>query len=109
LWVGWPFGRPKDEADRDRRAFVEHVQALGTRYYRLGASGYALRRLSALWLARLGPQGLEWAAARAGYAPQDARRFAERVAASAARREPAAEPEDLDRMEELWRVTRSRG
>jgi len=109
LWIGWPFGRPKEEADRGRRAFAEHAQALGTRYYRLGASGYALRTLSALWLARLGPQGLQWAAARAGYAPEDARRFAERVAASAALREPVPGPEDLERMEELWRVTRSRG
>ncbi len=109
LWIGWPFGRPKDETDRDRRAFVEHARALGTRYYRLGASGYALRALSALWLARLGPQGLEWAAARAGYPPDDARRFAERVAASAGLGEPVPEPQDLERMEELWRVTRSRG
>jgi len=109
LWVGWPFGRPKDEADHGRRAFVEHVHALGTRYYRLGASGYARRVLSALWLARLGPQGLEWAAARAGYPPEEARRFAERVAASAAVRDPTPAPEDLEHMEELWRVTRGRG
>jgi len=109
LWRGWPFGRQKEPAEEGRRAFVEHVQALGTRYYRLGASGHALKALAALWLARLGPEGLEWAAARAGYAPDDAGAFARWVVRAAETGTPDSHPTDLTRMEELWRVTRHSG
>jgi hypothetical protein len=109
LWRGWPFGRLHEPVEEGRRAFVEHVHALGTRYFRLGASAHALRALASLWLARLGPEGLEWAAARAGYAPDDAKAFARWVVATAETEASGSDPADLDRMEELWRVTRRSG
>jgi hypothetical protein len=109
LWRGAPFAPLRDPRDEGRIGFVEHVLAHGRRWSRLRASGYAARAMASLWLSRLGPAGLQWAAERAGYAPDAARTWVREVEARAA---GAASPSDAARdhawMEELWRVTRGR-
>ncbi|MEQ1506955.1 MAG: hypothetical protein ABMB14_32305, partial [Myxococcota bacterium] len=104
LWRGWPFAPLRDPPDPGRRSFVEHVTALGTRYWRIGAAEHAGRAYASLWVARLGSEGLQLAAGRAGYTPDRARAWAaeiEGVASGA-----PVDPERLaKRMEELWIVT----
>jgi hypothetical protein len=102
---GWPLGAPRDPVREDRERFSEHLVALGTRYFLRKDTGWALHRLAGLWAARLGRSGLELAAQRAGYTPADARRWAEGVEAAAAAPAPSRS-DDLERMEELWRITR---
>lgn len=105
LWRGLAFGPLTDPKDEGRIDFVEHVQALGTRYARLRASGHAARAMAALWLARLGPAGLQWAAERAGLPPDRARAWTAEVEARAAG-DGHPDPADHEWMEELWRITR---
>ena len=110
LWRGWPFAPLRDPRDQGRIGFVEHVQAHGRRWARLRASGYAARAMASLWLTRLGPAGLQWAAERAGYAPDAARTWVREVEgrAAGAPTGPSAAAADHAWMEELWRVTRGR-
>ena len=106
LWRGWPFVRARPVPARDRLTFGEHVTALGTRWYRLGASGHALREVAQLWLARLGPSGLRRAAVRAGYSEPEAGVFVGWVTAVAEAESPQPADDDLERMEEIWTITR---
>ncbi len=122
LWRGWPFVPARPVAARDRLSFGEHVTALGTRWFRLGASGHALREVARLWLGRLGPAGLHQAARRAGYTQAQAQAFVARVTAAAGDAgsgapspggeprpdigSPEAREDDLERMEEIWTITR---
>jgi len=48
LWRGVLFGAPRDPARKSRRAFAQHVEAVGTHYARARASRHALR-LYASW------------------------------------------------------------
>lgn len=105
LWRGWPFAPLRDPEAAGRLSFSEHVQALGTRWFRLGASRHALVQLASLWLARLGPSGLQLAAQRHGYSPQEARAWVAGLVALVEEPEGPDDPEDLERMEELWKVT----
>ena len=109
LWRGWPFAPLRDRATVGRTAFVDHIAALGTRHWRLGARAYAARESAAYWLARLGPQGLQLAAQRHGYAEPEAKAWAARIEAIA-----QMDPDDVRDndgridpvdMEELWRLT----
>ncbi|MEO0606281.1 MAG: hypothetical protein AAF211_32935, partial [Myxococcota bacterium] len=106
LWRGWPFVRARPVDVRDRLSFGEHATALGTRWYRLGASGYALREVAALWLARLGGGGLHLAARRAGYSEAQAEGFVARVTTAAEAEAPEPQDGDLQLMEEIWTITR---
>ncbi|HEY6728869.1 MAG TPA: DUF4350 domain-containing protein [Polyangiaceae bacterium] len=53
LWKGPHFGLPRDPVSSKRHAFVEHIQALGLKYARSKASGYALSHYGAWALTRL--------------------------------------------------------
>lgn len=108
LSLGIPFAILKDPAEQGRIAFADHVRALGLRWWRLRASRHALAAMGGLWLHRLGPTGLRHAAIRAG---RDPWRADELVAAvKRAVDDPAGpdDPRDLEWMEELWTITRSR-
>jgi len=109
LWRGWPFARATGATEASggaRLSFGEHVTALGTRWYRLGASGLALREVAALWYHRLGTAGLHLAARRAGYSEGDAQAFVERVLAAAQAEDPEPSDGDQELMEEIWTITR---
>ncbi len=109
LWRGWPFGARRDPPDEGRLAFSEHIEALGAQYHRLGASRLVLVKTAQLWLARLGPLGLQSAAERAGLPTAEARAWV--AGLEQVIEEPAGQDDktDLDRVEELWRITRSTG
>lgn len=104
---GWPFAPLRDPPDAGRLSFVEHVNAIGTRYWRSRDSGYALKQYASLWVARLGVEGLQSAARRAGLAPDAARDWAQQIEVSATAAPEAPSPDHLTRMEELWRITSS--
>ena len=53
VWKGAHFGKPRDPAQRSRRAFADHVQALGHIYQRAKASDHALGNFSAWAIERL--------------------------------------------------------
>lgn len=106
MWRGWPFGPLRDPPEEGRLAFGEHVRALGTRYARMGASRHALSAFSRLWLARLGPAGVAQAARRAGMDAERSQRLVEAVEDAAEHPEGKNRPEDLEIVEELWKVTR---
>ncbi len=111
LWRGWPFAPLRDPPSEGRLVFAEHVQALGTRWYRLKASRHALGRMAAFWLSRLGHGGLRLAAERAGKTPAQARAWVDGLQqlADADEQDVPGSAEDLDRMEELWKVTNRSG
>jgi hypothetical protein len=108
LWRGWPFAPLRDPPDPGRHAFVEHVRALGIRYWRLQATGHVEQKFAEFWLLRLGVPGLELAAQRAGYTAERARAWAREIEAIATPSEGGGRfPENgHERMEELWRITR---
>jgi hypothetical protein len=106
LWRGWPFAPLRDPPREGRASFSEHVEALGTRYWRLRASDHAARVSAALWLGRLGPHGLELAAQRGGRSPAEARAWAQQIEGLARRERDDRTPVDPALMEELWRLTR---
>lgn len=53
IWRGAHFGRPRDPLARSRRAFADHVQALGHIYHRAKASEHALGNFAAWAIERL--------------------------------------------------------
>jgi hypothetical protein len=53
VWKGAHFGLPRDPPARNRRAFADHVRALGTIYARAKASEHALGNFSAWAIERL--------------------------------------------------------
>lgn len=105
LWLGWPFTPLRDPPSEGRLEFSEHVTALGTRWFRLGASRHALVQMARLWLARLGPSGLQLAARRSGRTPAQAAQWVAELQALVDDPLGPDEPSDLERMEELWKVT----
>jgi hypothetical protein len=105
LWRGWPFAPLRDPPEEGRLEFAEHVQALGTRWFRLGASRYALVQTARLWLARLGASGLQLAARRAGRTSAQAAAWVAGLQALVDDPQGPDDPSDLERMEELWKVT----
>lgn len=107
-WRGWPLGPLRDPPESGRIAFVEHVRALGLRYQRLRATRRAFGGYAALWLQRLGPEGLELAALRAGLDAEAAKKLVAKVEAAANAPEGANDPSDLATMEELWNITQHR-
>lgn len=107
-WRGWPFSPLVDPPDRGRRAFAEHVRALGTRLARARASGVAARSLARYWHGRLGVAGLVLAAERAGRPRDEAAAFAREVEARATGDGRPAGARDHAFMEELWTITRGR-
>ena len=109
LWRGWPFAPLRDPPEEGRLDFAEHVQALGTRWYRLGASRHALVQMARLWLARLGTSGLELAARRTGMTPAQAAAWVAELELLVEHPAGPDAPTDLDRMEELWKVTQRPG
>ena len=109
MWRGWPFAPLRDPREEGRHDFAEHVIALGTRWYRIGASRYALVQTARLWLERLGPSGLQRAAQRQGLSRLEAAAWVERIQHLVEHPEGADDPSDLDRMEELWKVTHRPG
>lgn len=107
LWKGWPFAPLRDPPGEGRLRFADHVRALGARYARLRASRHAASAYAGLWLARLGPAGIEEAARQAGRSPEEAREMVEVVERVAG--DPTGEssaPRDFQVMEELWRITK---
>jgi hypothetical protein len=103
MWRGWPFGPLRDPPNEGRRRFVDHVGALARRYHALGASRRAAGAYSQLWLARVGRDGIERRAKRAGH--PDPARFGEQV------EEVAQDPDgpddmnsDLNLVETLWKI-----
>jgi Domain of unknown function (DUF4129) len=104
LHAGWPFAPLRDPREPGRVAFSEHVEALGTRWYRRRESGYALHRLSSFWLNRLGREGLLSAARRAGYPAESAGAWVQEIERAASAPPPSSRA-DIEHMEELWRVT----
>ncbi len=109
LWRGWPFAPLRDPPREGRQSFLEHIEALGTRWYRLGASRHALVQMARLWLGRLGPDGLQLAAQRAGMSREHAEAWVADIQALEDSPQGPNHPSDLKRMEELWKVTRRRG
>jgi hypothetical protein len=108
LWRGWPFAPLRDPARDGRRAFAEHVRALGTRLMRGRASGVAARSLARYWHGRLGTAGLVLAAERAGRTRDEAQALAREVEARATGPGRASGGADHAFMEELWTITRGR-
>jgi len=106
LWRGYPFGPLRDPPGEGRLHFADHVNALGSRYQRLQATRFTTSAFARLWLARMGPAGLQLAAQRAGQDADGARRFVATLEAVAADPDGQNQPSDFDLMEELWRVTR---
>lgn len=53
IWRGAHFGRPRDPIARSRRAFADHVRALGHIYHRAKASEHALGNFAAWAIERL--------------------------------------------------------
>lgn len=108
MWRGAAFAPLRDPPEAGRLAFSEHVRALGARYFRAKATRPAFGASAALWLGRLGRNGIIHAGTRAGLAPDKANALAD--AAEAAAREPFGknQPEDLANMEELWRIVQHR-
>lgn len=105
LWRGWPFTPRRDPPSDGRLEFSEHVHALGTRWFRQGASRYALVQTARLWLARLGSSGLQLAARRAGKTPAQAEAWVVGLQDLVEDPHGPDDPSDLERMEELWKVT----
>ena len=107
LWKGWPFAPLRDPPEEGRLRFADHVRALGARYARLRASRHATASYAGLWLARLGPAGIEEAARHAGRSPEEARAMVEAVERAAGDPTGASSTtRDFELMEELWRITK---
>ena len=89
---------PRNPPDQGRLSFVEHVTAVGTRYWRSRDSGYAAKQYAALWVARLGVEGLQSAAHRAGFTPRRGPGLGpgDRGARDRAARDAVAEPPEPD-------------
>ena len=104
LWRGWPFGPRRDPPDDGRLRFADHVEALGERYRRLGATRHVLAAYAGMWLGRLGPAGLQLAAQRSGMSSEDAVRWVAELESVVASPDGPNHEDDLQRMEELWRV-----
>jgi hypothetical protein len=102
---GWAFGPSVDPPEEGRWRFADHADALADHLERTGASGTALGALARLWLGRLGPSGVRDAAIAAGKAPDEALAWVARLEAAAA---GSADDrvDDLEMVEELWRITR---
>jgi hypothetical protein len=110
---GAHFGRPRDPRPTSRRAFVEHVRALGTLYARARASRHALESYGAYALERLrerlrlvGPRTLqgvaEAVAARTGRPLGEVLRpLVDAHPASAERKAAPYTPEDLATLREI--------
>jgi hypothetical protein len=105
LWRGWPFAPLRDPPEEGRIAFADHVRALGVRWMRVGASRRALSAQARLWLTRLGAQGLEAAARRSGRDAAAAHEWVMDLEEAAANPGGPNKPTDLERMEELWKIT----
>jgi hypothetical protein len=106
LWRGYPFGRPRTPKLSSRRAFIEHVRALGHAYGDARASRFALAAYAAWALDHLRERtGAARDTGVSGLAASVAKRLGREekavlhvfVAAELARREPfeADQPEDL--------------
>jgi hypothetical protein len=116
LWRGARFGAPRDPPERSRRAFEEHVRALGLVYARARATRLALANYSAWALERLRERldpsmdpslhGLAAAiAARTGRAEGGIMHLL--VEARSAKDDPARDtstPDDLQTMRDLDRL-----
>jgi hypothetical protein len=110
---GAHFGRPRDPRPTSRRAFVEHVQALGMLYARARASRHALESYGAYALERLrermrlaGPRTLEGVAeavaARTGRPLVEVLRpLVDAHPGSSKRKAPQYSPEDLATLREI--------
>ena len=108
MWRGWPFGPRRDPPGEGRLRFADHVEALGERYRRLGATRHVLSAYAGLWLGRIGPAGLQLAAQRAGMSRDDAVRWVEELEAVVATPDGPDDERDIERMEELWKVLEQR-
>ena len=108
LWRGMPFAPLRDPAVEGRLDFVAHVRALGTRWYRLGASRYALAAYAALWSGRLGVAGLRLAATRYGRSPEQVQDLIDALNDAQSNPDGPSDASDLEWMEELWRITQTR-
>jgi len=108
LWQGWPFGPRRDPTGQGRLRFADHVEAIGERHRRMGASRHALASYAALWLSRLGPAGLQLAAQNAGMAQDEAARWVEGLEAVVDMPDGPDDEDDVQRMEELWKVVQGR-
>jgi hypothetical protein len=106
LWRGYPFGRPRTPKQSSRRAFIEHVRALGHAYGDARASRFALATYAAWALDHLRERtGATRDTGISGLAASVAKRLGREekavlhvfVAAELTRREPfeADQPEDL--------------
>lgn len=108
LWKGWPFGPLRDPPEAGRLAFADHVRALGTRWFRVGASRHALAVYGGLWLQRLGASGLKQAALRAGRDKHRAEALLSAVQAAVDDPSGPSSEHDFEWMEELWTITNHR-
>ncbi len=102
---GWPFAPLRDLPTDGRTRFPEHVHAVAVHWMRRGASRRALSMGAAYWLARLGARALFEAARRSGYAKGDAESLIAELEDAAAHPEGPNQRTDLDRLEELWKLT----
>jgi len=107
LWKGWPFGPLRDPPGEGRLRFGDHVRALGTRYERLRATRHVVSRYAALWLNRMGPQGLRDVIEQERGSEEAARLMAA-LQSVAEQPEGPNRPDDLVLMEELWNITKPR-
>lgn len=108
LWRGWPFGPRHDPPDTGRLRFADHLDALGERYRRVGDTRAMLVAYADLWLARLGPGGLQLAAEAKGWSPEAAKAWVAGLEALVAAPEGPAADDDLERMEALWTMVEGR-
>ncbi|MFT7519544.1 MAG: hypothetical protein ACI9MC_001686, partial [Kiritimatiellia bacterium] len=107
LWRGWPFARLRDPPQAGRQDFADHVRALGQRQFGVGASRHAARSLAELALLRGGASKLHAVAVRAGHSALQATEFVARLEALVEEPDGPDTPNDIELMEELWRITHS--
>ena len=106
--AGRPFAPLRGDPGGGRQAFEDHVRALGSRWWRSGASATSASAMARLWAARLGQDGLVRAARAAGRDEAHARAFAESVMERANEDAPRDGEHDWKFEEELWTITRNR-
>ncbi len=117
LLVGWsvlawalgvPFGRPRDPADSERRAFSDHLRALANRWKRGGATHWPLAKMASYWLHRRGADRLARDAAALGWSPEKVAHHVTAWTVAASTPTSPDSPADREHLEALWSVLRRR-
>lgn len=83
LWKGWAFRKPRDDDDRERHGFGEHIAAVAAQYERVGADTH-VEQASARWVLQAhGRDGVLSAARRLGHDRDEAAAVLARITAIA--------------------------